>query len=186
MSNSVNGASTPAGTDPATPALTADEMVNMLREMRARIPDFTQFTSSDVRSLVPVGSLDRDFVLGSIQVTGSTPTLQQIIGSPQEALLQDASDNDAWTIVEEELRGLLKGVAAANLARRHRIGSAALLAYNVSRQLVKKPEFVNLIPHVEQLKRLRRLGRRKQAAPQPQTPSTTPATPQQTTPQKQS
>ena len=180
MSSSID---VPAGSDPAKPALTAPEMVSMLRDMRERIPDFTQLTVAKVRSMVGAASLHRDFVLGSIQVTGASPIVQQVVGASQESLLQDTSDDDAWSLVEEELRGLLKGVAAANLARRHRLGKSALLAYNVSRQIVQKPENVNLIPHVEELQRLRRLGRRKKTEQQPETPST-PSAPQTTTPPK--
>lgn len=174
----------PAGNDPAKPALTAEEMISMLRDMRERIPNFTQLTVATVKSMVPAASLHPDFVLGSIHVTGASPIVQQVVGVPQDSLLQDASDDDSWSLAEEEMRGLLKGLAAANLVRRHRLGKAALLAYNVSRQLIQKPENVNLIPHVEELQRLRRLGRRKKTDQQPETPSTTPA-PQTTTPPKQ-
>lgn len=174
----------PAGTDPAKPALTADEMISMLRDMRERIPNFTQLTVANVRAMVPAASLHPDFVLGSIHVTGASPVVQQVVGVPPDSLLQDASDDDSWSVAEEEMRGLLKGLAAANLVRRHRLGKAALLAYNVSRQLVQKPENVNLIPHVEQLQRLRRLGRRKKTGQQPEQPTTEPA-PQTTTPPKQ-
>ncbi|HEX3580229.1 MAG TPA: hypothetical protein VH087_00605 [Thermoanaerobaculia bacterium] len=166
MSSSID---VPAGNDPAKPAMTAEEMISMLRDMRERIPNFTQLTVANVRSMVPAASLHPDFVLGSIHVTGASPIVQQVVGSPQDSLLQDASDDSAWSVAEEEMRGLLKGVAAANLVRRHRLGKSALLAYNVSRQLVRKPEHVNLIPHVEELQRLRRLGRRKKTAPAPQT-----------------
>lgn len=183
MSSSID---VPAGSDPAKPALTADEMVSVLRGLRERIPNYTQLTVPDVRKLVPAANLHREFVLGSIHVTGASPIVQQVVGASQESLLQDASDDDAWTLVEEELRGLLKGVAAANLARRHRLGKSALLAYNVSRQIVQTPQNVNLIPHVEELKRLRRLGPRKKADQQPGTPGTTPAPSQPpTTPPKQ-
>jgi hypothetical protein len=180
----VNSATTPdpAGNVPAATALTPDEMVTQLRAMRDQIPKFTQFTVSDVRSLVPAANVDRDFLLGSIHLTGATPIMEQIVGVPQDELRQEAADHDAWTAVEDELSGLLKGVAAANLARRHRLGKAALLAYGASQMMVRNPEFANLIPHVEELKRLRRLGPRKKTGQQPQTPSNAPATPQQTTP----
>ena len=186
MTNEVNGATAPdpAGNGPSTPDLTPDEMVTQLRAMRDRVPQFTQFTASDVRSLVPAANVDRDFLLGSIHITGATPILEQIVGAPEDELRQESADHDAWTAVEEELRGLLKGVAAANLARRHRLGKAALLAYSASQQLVRNPAFANLIPHVEELKRLRRLGPRK-PADQPEPPANAPTPSPQTTPPKQ-
>src|SRR5213075_1112742 len=149
------------GTDPAPSMLTPEEVVAQLRTMRDRIPDFTQLPTSTSRSLVPVGSLTREFTLKSIHITGASQVVQDFVGTAPEAMLQNTSDDDRWSAVEEELRAMLKGVIAANLARRHRLGSAALLAYGISQQLVRKPEHANLIPHVEELKRLKRLGRRK-------------------------
>jgi hypothetical protein len=132
-----------------------------------------------------VASLHPDFVVGSIQITGTSEMLQQITGQDQSTLLKDASDDVPWTLAEEELRGLLDGVTATNLARRHRLGKAALVAYGFGRQMIRLPQNADLIPHVEKLQRLRRLGRRKPAE-QPMTtpPATTPAPPQ-TTPPKQ-
>ncbi len=169
---------TPAGTDPATPALTADDLIAQVRALRARIPDFTQLSTTEMRSRVPVANLHPDFVVGSIQITGASDKLRQATGQDSAGLLQDASDDVEWSVAEEELRGLLKGVASMNLSRRHRLGKAALVAYNVGRQLVRFPENADLIPHVEKLQRLRRLGRRKPADPQSETPSSTPSTPQ--------
>ncbi|HEX3582469.1 MAG TPA: hypothetical protein VH087_11955 [Thermoanaerobaculia bacterium] len=173
---------TPAGTDPAAPDLTAEELIAQVRALRARIPDFTQLSTAEMRSRVPVANLHPDFVVGSIQITGASGKLQQATGQDPAVLLRDASDDVEWSVAEEELRGLLRGVSSMNLSRRHRLGKAALVAYSLGRQLVRLPENADLIPHVEKLQRLRRLGRRKPADPQPETP----ATPQTTTPPKQS
>jgi hypothetical protein len=35
---------------------------------------------------------------------------------------------------------MLKGVVALNLVRRHRLGTAALQSYSISRNLVRQPE----------------------------------------------
>ena len=166
------GTNTPtmAGTDPATPALTADDLIAQVRALRVRIPDFTQLSTAEMRSRVPVANLHPDFVVGSIQITGASDKLQQATGQSPTALLRDASDDVEWSVAEEELRGLLQGVASMNLARRHRLGRAALVAYSVGRQLVRLPENADLIPHVEKLQRLRRLGRRKPAEQPTPTP----------------
>jgi hypothetical protein len=62
--------------------------------------------------------------------------------------------------VETELRSMLRGVTAANLVRRHRIGQAALQTFHVSRQLVRQEEHADLLPHVETMSRLPKYGRR--------------------------
>lgn len=190
--NSQETTTIPAGTDPATPNLSANELISQVRALRARIPNYAPLSAAERKARVPVANLHPEFVVGSIQITGASEKLQQVTGQDQSALLQDASDDVPWSLAEEELRGLLEGVTATNLARRHRLGNAALVAYAFGRNLIRLPENADLIPHVEKLQRLRRLGRRKPAA-QPETPAptqstttapSTPAPQQQTTPPK--
>lgn len=66
-----------------------------------------------------------------------------------------------WNAVENELRTMLKGVAAANLARRHRLGLGALQTYSIARQLVRKKEHADLLPLVEEMRRLNPFGRKR-------------------------
>jgi hypothetical protein len=93
----------------------------------------------------------------------------------QETLWQDTDDSTRWTAVEDELRALLKGVAAGNLTRRHRLGLTALQVYSICRQLVRKPEHADLLPHVAEMRRHNRFGRKRRSEqpdgeqqPQPQ------------------
>ena len=178
MSTQESSTPIPAGTDPAPSPLGADELITQVRALRARIPDYVPLTTAEKKARVPVASLHQDFVVGSIQITGASDRLQQVTGQDQTALLKDAADDVPWSLAEEELRGLLEGVTATNLARRHRLGTAALVAYGVGRQMIRLPENADLIPHVEKLQRLRRLGRRTPAEQQPETPPSTPPPPQ--------
>jgi len=63
---------------------------------------------------------------------------------------------------------LLKGIVAANLIRRHRIGLVTLQTYNICRQLVRKKDHSNLLPHVEMMKRLNKFGRKRVKTPPPE------------------
>ena len=73
---------------------------------------------------------------------------------------QQTVDADRWTAVEDELRAMLNGVAAANLVRRHRIGLTALQTYNICRQLVRQKEHAALLPPVQGMKRLNKFGKK--------------------------
>jgi hypothetical protein len=76
-----------------------------------------------------------------------------------------------WAVVESELRSVLRGVSAANLVRRHRLGLVVMQAYNVSRQLVRQEEHSHLLQHVEAMSRLRKPGRRRlKSTAEPQQP----------------
>jgi hypothetical protein len=153
--------------DPAPVKLTAEETVAQLRAIRERIPEYTQLTIAAAAPLRPIANLDREFKMMAIGTTSLSPVVQQAVGATHEELLGETDAEDRWAVVEDELRAMLKGVETANLGRRQRVGAAALLAYTVSRALVRKPEHAHLVPHVEELKRLKRLGRRKKAEPPP-------------------
>ena len=75
-----------------------------------------------------------------------------------------------WTAVEDELRAMLSGVAGANLIRRQRIALIAGQAFNIGAQLARDPAHAVLVPHVQEVKRLKSFKRRKKAAPAPGTP----------------
>jgi hypothetical protein len=72
--------------------------------------------------------------------------------------------------VEDELRSLLSGVAGANLIRRQEVAFLAAQAANISAQLARNPDNANLVPHVQEIKRLKSFQNRKKAAPAPGTP----------------
>jgi hypothetical protein len=85
----------------------------------------------------------------------------------QDELRQENSRLAAWAALEEELAATLKGVASANLIRRHRLGLAALQAYGVTRMLVRKDEHANLLPHFEAMRRANRFGKKRKVGQSP-------------------
>lgn len=96
--------------------------------------------------------------------------MQNAVGHTHVELREESDAAGRWTAVEDELRAMLKGVVAANLIRRHRVGLAALQAYSISRQLIRQKEHGDLLPHVQGMKRLSKFGRRRtsvQPAPSP-------------------
>ncbi len=87
---------------------------------------------------------------------------------------QLVEEANRWTAVEDELRAMLKGVAGANLIRRQRVGLLSVQAYVISQQLARDPSNAGLLSHVEEIKRVRGLARRRKK-PAPQTPQPLPA-----------
>jgi hypothetical protein len=148
-----------------------EEIVDVFRVIREYIPDFGLMAESDLVQLRGAAFLDPLFVQASINTVGASPSVANLIGRPSEVLRQETVDAGRWTAVEDELRVTLKGVAAANLVRRHRIGLAALQTYNVARQLVRSKTHAHLLPHVAEMKRLNRFGKKhpsRAAAASPQ------------------
>jgi len=173
-----SNSSTKAGAaDPAPTPMTPEQIVEQLRSLRQHVPEYQQLSTVDAQPLQPAANVSEAFVQMSINAVSALPMMQTALGRSPEDLRQETADAARWTNVEDELRAMLKGVEAANLTRRHRIGQTALHAFGIGRQLARRPEHADLLPHIAELKRLNRVNRRrrktpagKQTAPKPATP----------------
>ncbi|HJQ40293.1 MAG TPA: hypothetical protein VKB93_24375 [Thermoanaerobaculia bacterium] len=157
-----------AATD--TPMLTPEQLVEQLRVLRQQIPEFVQLADPrEIKQFRRLATVQIDFAREGIGVVGASPVVQEAIGNTAEDLHHAEDEIARWTVAESELRSMLRGVAAANLVRRHRIGLAGVQAYNVSRQLVRQEEHAHRLPHVQRMSQVRKFGRRraKRADPQP-------------------
>ena len=160
----VKSVSTRAAAAAATdlPMLTPEQVVEQLRTLRQQIPDFVQLSGArEAKPLRRLAGVSADFTREGISAVGASPVVQEAIGNTAEDLHQAEDEVARWAVAETELRSLLRGVTAANLVRRHRIGLAVMQAYNVSRQLVRQDEHAQLRPHVERMRHVRKFNRRR-------------------------
>jgi hypothetical protein len=150
---------------PITPAA----IVEQVRAMRASIPDFQQLPTPKSRKLRNVARIHPDFVQSAINTVGVFTGVETVLGRTHGELTQEVIDVAAWSAAEEEIRALLEGVMAANLVRRHRLGLVALQTYAISRRMAADGTQSGLLSHVQEMKRLNRLGKaRTKASPKPQ------------------
>ena len=156
-----------------TPMLTPEEVIEQVRVMRDRIPEFNPLPKEQKTGrMMRLARIDPAVLHASIGAVGTSPVIQSVIGNTPEELVQAHAEMTRWSVAENELRALLEGVAAANLVRRHELGQAAQKTYHVGRQLAELREHANLVPHVEEIRRLRKLGRRRsRAAAEPEPPA---------------
>jgi hypothetical protein len=147
----------PAG-EPA--AVDPEALVEQLRSMRQFIPDYTQLRIPEARSIRVAAFVDPRFVLAAISAISACHSLRGALDQTSADLNHEVAEAARWAALEEELRAMLQGVAAANLVRRHRVGMATLQTYSISRQLVRQEGHNDLLPHVAEMKRLNRFGRR--------------------------
>ncbi|HEX7138190.1 MAG TPA: hypothetical protein VF219_10100, partial [Vicinamibacterales bacterium] len=96
--------------------------------------------------------------------------------------LQD--ETNRWSAVENELKALWNGVSGANLVRRNRLALIAAQAYAIGTQLTRDPANVLLVPHVQEVKRLRKVANRKPPHKTPASPAPVPASQPQSAPQQ--
>ena len=136
------------------------EIVELLRIIREYIPDFGPKAESELVQLRGSAFVDPKFVQASINTVGASTNVENMIGRSSGELRQETQDVARWSAVEHELQATLKGVSAANLVRKHRIGLTALQTYNVARQLVRSKTHAHLLPYVAEMKRQNRFGRK--------------------------
>jgi hypothetical protein len=141
----------------------AGTLVEGLRYLQQRIPDYTQLTAAEARSLMRVAYLDPEFVENGLQAAAVWESTKLYTGRSAEELRREAEECRRWDEVERELAVVLKGIAAANLKRKHRLGSALWLIYNILRRVTLTGADRNLRPYFDAMKRAY-LKRRKKPA----------------------
>jgi hypothetical protein len=155
-------------TTPTT--LTPEAVVEALRAMRAEIGNMTPLTPAQRKTLRDNTRTSNPVLQASINVIGALDNVSAAVGQPASDVRQMCDDANRWSAVEDELRSMLNGISGANLIRRQQIALVAAQASNIGTQLARDPANAVLVPHLQELKRLKSFKRRKKAAPAPGTP----------------
>jgi hypothetical protein len=160
-----NDMSTNEETSAAT--LTPEEVVERLRATRTQIGEVAPLTGTERQSLRNRTRTSNSVLQASINVIGALDVVEQAVGQPADAVRQLYEETNRWTAVEDELRAMLNGVSGANLIRRQRLAFIAAQAYVIGTRLARDPAYAVLLPHVQEIKRLKSFKRRRKA---PQSP----------------
>jgi hypothetical protein len=165
---------------PESTKLTPEEVIAQLRTLSSKIEEATPLTQQQ-RKLVRqrLRPHPTPVVEASISVLG-VPDVSQAIGQPLADVRRWQDESLRWETAADEARAFLRGLEGANLVRRQRITFVATQAYSIGAQLAKDPAKAALVPHVEEVKRLKGASRSKKKAKAPQTPATPPASPHDT------
>src|SRR5205814_840581 len=110
-------------------------------------------------------------------VIGVSDNVSAALGQPIDIVRTLQQEAIVWKAAEEEVRNLLAGIAGAKAVRRVKLAQLGAKAYAIGSQLARDPEHEVLVPHVEEIKRLKRQARRKKAAAETPAPSPSPSTP---------
>jgi hypothetical protein len=161
------------------PLLTPEAVVEQLRSMRGLIGEVAPLTREQRKAVRNSVRTSNPILQASINVLGALDLVEQAVGQPADEVRQLYDEANRWTAAEGELRMMLRGIAGANLIRRQRIALVTGRAVNIGTQLARDPAHAVLVPHVEEVRRLKSFNRRKKAATAPGTPqSPAPGTPQ--------
>ena len=162
--------------DPDPVKLTPEAVIAQLRNIQSQIDEVAPL-SKEQRKRVRrrLRKQPKPVVEASINVIGVLDNVSQAIGQPLDDVRQLQDDALRWAAVADEARAFLKGVEGANLIRNERLALIATQAYTIGTQLAKDPAKAVLLPHVEEIKRLKALSRHKKTAPTPISPAPPPA-----------
>ncbi len=156
----------------ALPGMPAPEVVvTQLRALQQQMGEGPHLTAKQRQAYHDLVRLTRHTVNSSISIIGASENVSQAVGHPAEEVLRKVDVSNRWTAVEDELRAMLEGVSDANLMRRYEIALIAAQAYGVGKQLARKPENAGLKTHLQEIKRLKAIGRRKKGAETAESPS---------------
>ncbi len=150
--------------------ITPEEVVQQLRALRDRIPDFTQLQASEAMSLGARNGVDPRAIQSAINAVGASEAARSALGTTAEEMRGEAELSARWGTVVEELEATLKGVRATIMIRRDRLALTALQAYNICRQLARKKEHAHLLPHVAAMRQRFATGRRRAKPVEPEQP----------------
>jgi hypothetical protein len=151
----------------APPAVVEPEVLaEGLRYLQQRIPEFVQLSLREEQSMARAAYLDPEFIAAGLHAATVWAEAKSLVERTGEELRREDEDIRRWDEVERELRALTKGIAAANLKRKHHLGKAILTLYrvlgiNLTRRTTDN--HAHLRPYYEDMKRAyqKRLKRRK-------------------------
>jgi hypothetical protein len=174
MSTTVNN--TPGTSNPDPAKLTPEAVIAQLRTIQSQIDDIVPLSKEQSKLVKQRLRMQPKTVIeASINVLGVLDNVSQAIGQPLDEVRQLQDDSLRWDAAADEARAFLKGIEGANLNRRQRLSLIATQAYTIGTQLAKDPAMAVLVPHVEEVKRLKGVSRRKKTTQAPQTPAPAPA-----------
>jgi hypothetical protein len=167
-----------AETPQPAPSLTPEAAIGQIRTLRSQLPAVTALTSKERRALRVSRTNSEPIVQASLNVIGVSDNVSAALGQPIDTVRALQQEAIIWKAAEDEVRNLLAGIAGANAIRRQKLAQLGAKAYAIGTQLAGDPENEVLVPHVEEIKRLKRIARRKKtASATPNQPSPSPSTP---------
>jgi len=178
MSNNqvVNTKTDSAAETQSTARLDPEAVMEQIRLLRSQMEEVTPLTPAQKRILRAKSRKQSDEMLaGSINVLGALDNVAMALGLQPAEVRQLQADWSRWNEVAGELRALLNGVDGANLVRRQRLSLISAQAYSIGTQLARDPANAVLVPHIQEVKRLKSFSKRKKSAESPQSPTPNPA-----------
>jgi hypothetical protein len=138
------------------PSLAEPEMlVKGLRYLQQRIPEFTHLSVQEKRLHARAANLDPEFLESGLHAACVWRDTKIVVKRTGEELRQEHEEIRHWDEVIREMRALTDGIEAANVKRKHRLGTAILQIYRLLGIFFRRsrPEDAYMRPYYETMKR---------------------------------
>lgn len=154
-----------------TNAVAPDAAIEQIRALRATLPEVAALTPKQRKMLRNSSQTAEPIVQSSLNIIGVSNVVSSGVGQPIERVRELQQEAILWKAVEAEARSLVAGLAGANALRRDQLALLGINAYAIAAQAARVPENEVLVSHVEEIRRLKRIARRKKRAkPEPGAP----------------
>ena len=154
-----------------TGAVSPDAAIEQIRALRATLPEVATLTPKQRKMLRNSSQTAAPIVQSSLNMIGVSSVVSAAVGVPIETVRTLQQQAILWKAVEAEARSLLAGLVGANAIRRDQLALLGINAYAIAAQAARVPENEVLISHVEEVRHLKRIARRKKRAKaEPDTP----------------
>lgn len=138
--------------------LTPEQLLELLRSLPERIPDYALVSREQLRKIRRAGydmhvELEREL----LSTVDTSELVQGALRKTPEELRQARDEAMRWESAEDMMRVVLRGLTTANAIRRKRIADALQFAAGLS----SAADLPELAPHVENIRRIRKRKRGK-------------------------
>jgi NAD(P)H-hydrate repair Nnr-like enzyme with NAD(P)H-hydrate dehydratase domain len=155
---------TSAAADPQPAAITPEQITEQLRTLRASMPQAATLTSRQKAQVRNGLRASNAVVQAQVNAIAALENANVQFGQPAAGVREIGEESNRWTEVVDELKAMLAEAEGANLVRQQKLHRLASQGYGVAASLSRDPEYAVLVPHVLEVKRLRKLTSKKKSA----------------------
>ena len=156
---------------PETTQLTPEAVIEQLRAMIPAMPGYVQLPKAAAQLRRAAASVDAQFVESAMAAIDTSDPVRNGVTATTEELRNDIDQASRWAAVRDLVREMLKGLDAAVLTRKYRVGFTALQAYGIAKTVARREDQAHLLVHIASMKQHNRYGRgraKKDATPAPE------------------
>jgi hypothetical protein len=150
--------------------------VGKIRTLREEIPRLTPEEPGDAKALAPRASVDHEFIEAAGTAMEASDLLDGSSPTTADALRDSMAFAQAYEAALTEGKALVRALTHTLRAAKAKAGGHALDIYALAQRLAKSENGAELVPHVENMRRKLKTGRRK-ATSQPAPDLSVKATP---------